>query len=99
SGVFAGARNTRFNQIQARIPDLSDAVVAVTAEARGPLAEMLGTVKTSPLAALTQQALDRASGAGNADLRLNLRLPIHALHTTSVRGSVALAGNEVRITP
>ena len=99
SGTFSGTRATQLSKIQAHIPDLAHSVVEVSADARGPLTELLGVVKTSPLAAMTGHALDQATGAGAADLRLGLSLPIHDLHQARVRGSVALAGNEVRITP
>ena len=98
-GIFEGARAVQLNQVQAHIPDLGHAVVQVSAEALGPLAEMLGVVKVSPLSALTGHALDRATADGNAALRLNLSLPVANLPQTRVRGSIVLAGNGVRILP
>src|SRR5690606_8441315 len=67
SAVFSGTRNTQIHKISAQIPDLSDSVVAVTAQARGLLPELLGVVKTSPVGALIDHALDQASATGNAD--------------------------------
>ncbi len=99
SAVFSGTRNTQIHKISAQIPDLSHSVVAVTAQARGLLPELLGVVKTSPVGALIDHALDQASATGNADLRLGLSLPIHDLHAASVRGSVTLGNSDVRITP
>lgn len=99
SGTFAGMRNTRLAKVQAHIPDLSHTVVAVSAQARGPLPELLAFMRNSPLDAMTGQALAQASGSGNADLQLNLSLPISDIHNTKVQGSVVLAGNEVRMTP
>ena len=99
TGVFSGTRNTQIHKISAQIPDLSHTVVAVTAQARGPLPELLGVVKTSPVAALISHALDQASATGSADLRLGLSLPISDLHAATVRGSVTLGSNDVRITP
>ncbi len=99
SGAFSGTRQTQLSKVQAHIPDLSHTVVSVGADARGPLAELLGVLSGSPLGAMTGHALDQARGSGNAQLRLDLSLPIDALHTAKVRGSVALAGNDVRITP
>lgn len=99
-GTFEGARAVQLGQVRAHIPDLAHTVVAVDAEARGPLAEMLGVLKTSPLSPWTGHALDHATAAGAATLQLNLSLPIANLHQAQVRGSVTLAGNnEVRITP
>ena len=99
SGVFSGTRNTQIQKVSAQVPDLSHAVVAVTAQARGPLPELLGVVKTSPVAGLISHALDQATATGTADLRLNLSLPISDLHAAKVRGSVTLGNSDVRITP
>ena len=98
-GTFEGARAVQLDQVQAHIPDLAHTVVAVGAEARGPLADLLGVLKTSPLSALIGHALDQATAGGAAALRLNLSLPISNLHQAQVRGSVALNDNDVRITP
>ena len=56
-------------------------------------------MRTSPLARMTGQALDQASGTGNADLQLRLSLPINDIEKSKVQGSVVLAGNDVHITP
>lgn len=98
-GAFEGARTLQLGQVQAHIAELAHPVVEVNAQARGSLAEMLGVVKTSPLAALTGHALDHAAVGGNAALQLNLSLPVASLHQAKVRGSVTLANNDVRITP
>lgn len=99
SAVFSGTRNTRIHKISAQIPDLAHTVVAVTAQARGPLPELLGVVQTSPVAALISHALDQASATGSAELHLGLSLPIKDLHAARVRGSVTLGNSDVRITP
>jgi uncharacterized protein YhdP len=83
----------------ARIPDLSHGVVSVDARARGPLAEMLGIVDAAPLAGLTNHILSKTSATGQAELQLGLALPLAALHTSKVRGSVVLGGNDLRLTP
>lgn len=99
SGRFSGSQGVQATKVEAQIPDLSHTVVAVSADTRGPLPELLTIMATSPLAAMTGHALDKASGAGNADLRLRLSLPISEIQKSRVQGSLALAGNEVRITP
>ncbi|MCZ2498520.1 TIGR02099 family protein [Xylophilus sp. Kf1] len=83
----------------ARIADLSHAVVEVQARARGPLGEMLGIVDAAPLAGLTNHVLARATATGPAELQLALALPLAELRKSSVRGSVVLQGNDLRITP
>lgn len=99
SGGFAGLQQTRLSQVQAHIPDLSHTVVAVSAQAKGPLPELLGFLRDSPVQGLMGNALAQASGSGIANLHLKLGLPIDALHQAKVQGRVVLAGNEVRITP
>lgn len=83
----------------ARIANLSHAVVEVQARARGPLGEMLGIVDAAPLANLTNHVLARATATGPAELQLGLALPLAELHKSTVRGSVGLQGNDLRISP
>ncbi|WP_159915298.1 YhdP family protein [Pantoea sp. 18069] len=98
-GRVAGHPRLQLQQIQARIPDLSHTRVDVQARAQGELAEMLGFVAGSPVAALTEQVLDHAQGSGTAQLQLHLDLPIDHLEQSKVQGSVALAGNSLRLMP
>ncbi|MDP3761284.1 MAG: YhdP family protein [Ramlibacter sp.] len=97
-GRFAGAPGLQV-KAQAQIPDFRTTTVAVTGEVRGPLGQSLGVVDTSPLAAMTNHALAKATATGNADLRLQLDLPIATLEKSRVQGSVTLAGNDIQITP
>ncbi|WP_026435541.1 YhdP family protein [Acidovorax sp. JHL-9] len=99
TGGFAGTPGVRLAKVEAQIPDLSHTVVAVNADARGPLAELLTILRTSPLARMTGHALDQASGTGQAGLQLRLSLPISDIDQSKVQGSVVLAGNDVHITP
>lgn len=99
SGGFAGSKTLRASKIEAKIPDLAHTVVGVTADARGSLPELLTLMTTSPLAGMTGNALDQASGTGNADVQLRLSLPISEIQKSKVQGSVTLAGNDLRITP
>jgi uncharacterized protein (TIGR02099 family) len=99
TGGFAGTPGVRLAKVEAQIPDLSHSVVAVNADARGPLSELLTILRTSPLSRLTGHALDQASGTGNADLQLRLSLPISDIEKSKVQGSVVLPGNDVQITP
>lgn len=87
------------NKVEATIADLRQTSVRVAAEARGALAQVLGIVASSPLAALTGHALDRAVASGNADYRWQLTLPIADLAKTTLAGTVTLAGNDLQITP
>jgi uncharacterized protein (TIGR02099 family) len=95
-GATAGLQ---IGMLEAMIPDLRRTVVTVNAEARGALTEGLGIVRGSPLAAMTGQALTRAVGSASADYKLKLTLPIANLEKSTVQGSVALAGNDIQMTP
>jgi len=99
TGTFAGRQGLKLSKVDAKIPDLAHTVVAVSADARGPLPEMLALMATSPLGRMTGNALDQATGTGTADLQLRLSLPISEINKSKVQGSVTLAGNDVRITP
>ena len=100
SGRLAGAPGLQITQAQARIPDLSHSTtVVVSADAKGPLAEMVGVVNNSALSGLTGQVLARTTATGNAELKLRLNLPVMSLDRSKVQGSVTLAGNDVQISP
>ncbi|HZY17116.1 MAG TPA: YhdP family protein [Ramlibacter sp.] len=97
-GRFGNGPALRF-KADAEVPDLAHATVAVTGEVRGPLADALGVVQRSPLGALTQDALAKATATGPAEVRLKLSLPVAQIDRSTVQGSVTLAGNDVQITP
>ena len=98
-GRVAGHPRLQLQQVEARIPNLSHTRVEVKARAQGELAEMLGFVANSPVAGFTQQLLDHSQGSGAAQLQLQLDLPIDHLEQSKVQGSVALAGNSLRLMP
>lgn len=66
---------------------------------RGPLADMLRYVAATPVDDWLSHALHDATGTGAADLQLALRIPLDDVAHTTVRGSVTLTGNDVRIRP
>jgi uncharacterized protein (TIGR02099 family) len=95
-----GGTAVQMRRADARIDDLTNTTtVVVNADAQGALTDMLGVVRESPLAALSQHALSQASGSGNADLRLRLQLPLFDISRSKVQGNLTLAGNDVQITP
>jgi uncharacterized protein (TIGR02099 family) len=83
----------------ANIPDLRNTVVAVTADAKGPLNDLLGLLTGSPLDGMISKALSKASGSGTADYRLKLNLPLAKLEKSTVQGSVTLNNNDFQIRP
>lgn len=73
--------------------------VKASLRATGPGAELLKFVQASPLNDMTSKALDKARLGGAAQVDVNLTLPVMNLPTSTVRGAVQLAGNDVQITP
>ena len=99
TGMFTGSKNIHISQAKTQIADLEHPVVEVSAQASGLLPEFLDIVKSSPIDGLILHALAQATGSGNADLQLDLRLPIDDLHKSTVRGAVTLTQSDVRMTP
>lgn len=92
--------NVALSQVQGGIRNLAEKpVFTIDGTARGPLAELLRFVRTTPVGEWTGGTLARATGGGNAELKLALAMPLHDVEATTVKGSVTLAGNELRITP
>jgi len=88
------------SHVQGGIRSLSDrSVLALEGGARGPLQDMLRYVNASPIGSWTSKALAQSTGSGIADLKLALTIPLYDADKSTVKGSVALAGNDVRITP
>ena len=96
----AGLPGLQLLKADARIPDLMhSATLDLTAKLKGPLAEALGFVNASPLAAMTSNVLAKATANGLADYALRLSLPLNAVSNTRVQGSITLPGNDVQFTP
>lgn len=74
-------------------------VLALEGGGRGPAAELLRFMRSSPLASWTGQALSEASASGPAALKLALQIPLGDASQASVKGSVQLTGNDFRIRP
>jgi uncharacterized protein (TIGR02099 family) len=99
-GNLAGASAVQVSNADAEIANMMRAsTLAVSADARGPLADWLGVVNGSPLAQMTDQMLARATVNGTADLRLKLQVPLDQPERTTVQGSVNLPGNDVQLAP
>ncbi len=100
SGKVQGLAGLQLVKADARIADLAhSATVEVTAAVKGPAADALGFVNTSPLGAMTARVLEKAVATGAADVALRLSLPLSAIEKTRVQGTVTLPGNDVQITP
>jgi uncharacterized protein (TIGR02099 family) len=94
-----GAPNLFWSGVEARIPNFSEAVVDVKAEAKGPLADGIRWVIQSPVHALLERALEKTTAQGVVDYRLRLSLPLQNLEKSKVSGSLIFANNDLQITP
>ena len=91
--------NVEWSGIQGRIAELgNNARLEIDGTARGPLAEMLRFVDTTPVGRWTGRALAAASASGPAELRLGLAIPLGRPADSTVKGALVLAGNDVRMT-
>ena len=100
SARVVGVPSLRVGKAEAVVDNLyRGAAVSVAVEAQGPLADVLGVVNGSPLSPLMGKALDRATANGPADYKFKLAFPIAAVDKATVRGSIALPGNDLQITP
>ena len=100
SGKMANLAGLQIVKADARIPDLlHSATLDLTARLKGPLADALGFVNTSPVGAMTGQVLAKAVASGSADYGLHLDLPLFAIEKTRVQGTVTLPGNDVQFMP
>lgn len=98
-GGLAGLPGLRVVKADGVVDSLyGGATVTVNAEAQGPVAEVLGLVNGSPLGGLMGKALERATASGSADYRFRLAFPIAAVERATVRGSIALANNDLQVT-
>ncbi|MDB5861707.1 MAG: hypothetical protein JWQ76_5396, partial [Ramlibacter sp.] len=98
TGRLAGAPRLAV-KASADIPDFRQTEVDVRGQFRGPLAEALAVVNTSPVNGFINQALARSTGSGDAGVDLHLVLPVREITRSQVQGTVTLAGNDVQITP
>ncbi len=101
TGSEASLFSTRLAAIRVRIPDLGsgDAHLLIDANGRGPLADMLHYVQTSPVGALLGNSLALANGSGPAILDLALDIPLQHARDTTVKGGVTFANNDLALMP
>lgn len=74
-------------------------VLELDGNGRGPLAELLRFMRSSPVGDWTGGALNAASASGPAQLKLGLQLPLEDVSRATVKGAVLLAGNDLRLRP
>lgn len=93
--------DVRIDETRVRIADYRAAVLEVQGQARGPLADMLGYVRESPLAGGLDNLLDDTRAEGDSRLELSLNMPLHrrggGVAATTVQGAVELSENRLRL--
>jgi uncharacterized protein (TIGR02099 family) len=99
STQLAGAPQVTWQNLVASIPKLDQPVVAVTGEARGPVAQVLEVIAKSALNDLTGTVLSKSQATGDANFKLDLTLPIDHLDQAKVQGSVVFADNALQVIP
>nr|WP_226858229.1 YhdP family protein [Diaphorobacter aerolatus] len=99
NGTLGGLDQVKVRNANAEIADLNHPVVGVDANAAGPLADLLELVRKSHITQLTEHALDQAVVTGNAELKLQLSLPLAHIQQSKVQGNVKLVGNDVQFMP
>ncbi len=86
-------------RVNGGIADLAQPHLHIEGQARGPVADMLRYVNTTPIGGWLGDTLRVASATGDGELGLALDIPIDETAHTTVKGRLALAGNDVRWTP
>jgi uncharacterized protein (TIGR02099 family) len=100
SGRVGSNNSLQILQADARIPNLAvTPTVVIHADVRGSARDVLSTVNTSPLLEVTNKSLTQLTATGNADVSLQLNLPLFNLERSKVQGSVTLTDSDVQVTP
>jgi uncharacterized protein (TIGR02099 family) len=95
-----GAGALQIGKAEAQVSRLFDASsISVSADAKGPLPELLALVNSSPLTVALDKALAQAVATGVADYKFKLAFPLADVNKISLQGAVVLAGNDVQIRP
>ncbi len=88
------------HDVNGGIRDLTgQAVLEIGGQVRGPAADLLRYVNTTPVGGWLDGALAQASIAGQADLKLALQIPLDHTDRSTVKGSVQLHGGDLRLRP
>lgn len=86
--------------VNGQIADLAhEPTLVIDGNGHGPLADALRYVNATPIDGWTAHALREATGTGAVDFRLALQIPLNDAAHTQVKGTVLLAGNDVRLRP
>lgn len=106
--LFVGARmriraqraklwNVQLADVKAEIADLDakDVTMAVTGTAKGPTADFLRFIDSSPVGGYIDRVTEGMKAGGNGELRLRLDLPFNHIDDTRVDGNFRLTDNDL----
>ena len=97
---FSTAPDIVVNNLSAHIPDLGhNLAVGIAADLHGPLEQALHLTRQSPLSDILRNSLTKATATGMADISLMLGLPIMHMDVATVKGTVGLQDNDIRLSP
>lgn len=85
----------RSRRLTARIPDLEEGRLSVSAEADAPITDLIRLVNESPLADELGRLFDGARGDGRAPFDLDLEVPLRKPEQTTVAGRLAFSGDSL----
>jgi len=98
SGGRASVLGYGLGDVSGGIKDLAhQRVLEIQGSGQGSLPALLQFMRASPVDEWTSHALTQATANGNAGLKLALQLPLADIAHSSVKGSVQLAGNDLRL--
>ena len=97
-GTVAGLDGLQLTRGSARVPNLAEPVVEVNTSIKGPLAQGLKFINTSPVSGMLGDALLQSTASGSADYVMRLLLPLSNLDKGTLQGSLVLPGNDVQFT-
>jgi uncharacterized protein (TIGR02099 family) len=87
-----------WSQVQGGIRNFGDKpMLTLDGTARGPLADMLRIVNSTPIGGWIGHSLAASTASGPAELKLALGIPLSQVSATTVKGSLALPGNDLRV--
>ena len=92
-------RDFELTQVRGGIRDVAQPVLAIEGGGRGTLGDALRFVNASPVGAWIDGALGDATATGSGDLKLALTIPIGDVERSTVKGSLVVAGSDVRLRP
>jgi uncharacterized protein (TIGR02099 family) len=83
--------------VRARIDNLQQPMLRVQGDGRGPVADLLRFVDVSPVGQWLGGGLKPLSSSGQGDLTLDMTIPLMQPDRSTVRGSIVLPGNDIRV--